>query len=104
MTNSYHLDSQLIVANLKPVLMVSLKPKININFYSNLIKFLFSVHSEKLHTKKFWGTRQQLLSGKVIVDWLETEISIDPIFGVLLCPCGGKIIITAYFNRRRKSI
>ena len=52
----------------------------------------------------YWGTRQQMMCGKVIADWLEKREkkvknstydaeSFDPIFGVLLNPTGGKIWI-----------
>ncbi|XP_066912933.1 uncharacterized protein [Clytia hemisphaerica] len=49
--------------------------------------------SEYLGTAEFWGTRQQLLCGKVIADWVNCHLneSIDPIFGALLCPCGGRV-------------
>ena len=48
--------------------------------------------SDVLTHKYFWGTRQQLLCGKVIADWVDTDrnTALDPIFGALLCPCGGK--------------
>jgi len=43
----------------------------------------------------YWGTRQQLLFGKVICDWLATQdsekASMDPIFGTLLNPTGGRV-------------
>jgi len=49
----------------------------------------------------YWGTRQQLLFGKVIADWLEKqwkkengleeENPIDPIFGVFFNPTGGRV-------------
>ncbi|XP_066919944.1 uncharacterized protein [Clytia hemisphaerica] len=50
------------------------------------------VLSEVLKNEDFWGTRQQLLCGKVISDWIDTDhLPIDPIFGALLCPCGGRV-------------
>ncbi|XP_066911020.1 uncharacterized protein [Clytia hemisphaerica] len=44
----------------------------------------------------YWGTRQQMLFGKVLCDWInrdkETEMeTMDPIFGVLLNPTGGRV-------------
>eukprot|EP00111_Clytia_hemisphaerica_P002457 TCONS_00007030-protein len=44
----------------------------------------------------YWGTRQQMLFGKVIVDWLPDHIEnqsrpMDPIFGVLFNPTGGLV-------------
>lgn len=40
---------------------------------------------------QYWGCRQQLLSGKVIADWVDTTAGpMDPIFGVLLSPTAGK--------------
>ena len=41
----------------------------------------------------FWGTRQQLLAGKVIADWLseDNKPPMDPIFGVLLNPTAGRV-------------
>lgn len=48
--------------------------------------------SEKMNTKKYWGTRQQLLAGKVIADWVDVEGGpLDPIFGVLLQPNAGRV-------------
>ncbi|XP_066928844.1 uncharacterized protein [Clytia hemisphaerica] len=54
--------------------------------------------SENLHDDHdfYWGTRQQMLFGKVIVDWLPEHIEtktppMDPIFGVLLNPTGGLV-------------
>lgn len=49
--------------------------------------------SEVLGHDEYWGTRQQLLSGKVICDWLDHDDQepMDPIFGVLLNPTAGKI-------------
>ena len=51
-----------------------------------------SEKSQFLGTADYWGTRQQLLCGKVIADWVNPDCnsSLDPIFGALLCPCGGK--------------
>ena len=43
-----------------------------------------------LKTKTYWGSRQQLLAGKVIADWVDRENGpLDPIFGVLLNPTAG---------------
>ncbi|XP_066936890.1 uncharacterized protein [Clytia hemisphaerica] len=50
----------------------------------------------------YWGTRQQMMCGKTIADWLEKREkkaknstydadSFDPIFGVLLNPTGGRV-------------
>ena len=56
---------------------------------------IFSDKSEVLEDEHsfYWGTRQQLLFGKVICDWLATQnnekASMDPIFGTLLNPTGG---------------
>uniref|UniRef100_A0A7M5WWB6 Uncharacterized protein n=1 Tax=Clytia hemisphaerica TaxID=252671 RepID=A0A7M5WWB6_9CNID len=54
--------------------------------------------SEVLHQDHsfYWGTRQQMLFGKVIVDWLPEHIEtktppMDPIFGTLLNPTGGLV-------------
>ncbi|XP_057304611.1 uncharacterized protein LOC130641704 [Hydractinia symbiolongicarpus] len=50
------------------------------------------VISEKCEHQKYWGTRQQLLAGKVIADWLETKYGcLDPIFGVLMNPTAGRV-------------
>ena len=39
----------------------------------------------------FWGSRQQMLSGKVIADWIDRKNGpLDPIFGVLLQPTTGR--------------
>ena len=41
--------------------------------------------------KGYWGSRQQLLSGKVISDWVDKENGpLDPIFGALLQPTTGR--------------
>ena len=46
--------------------------------------------SEILYTSEYWGTRQQLLAGKVIGDWVDRENGpLDPIFGVILQPTAG---------------
>ena len=46
--------------------------------------------SEALETKTYWGSRQQLLAGKVIADWVDCKNGpLDPIFGVLLQPTAG---------------
>ena len=43
------------------------------------------------HTE-YWGTRQQLLAGKVIGDWVDRDNgSLDPIFGAILQPTAGTI-------------
>jgi len=44
----------------------------------------------------YWATRQQMLFGKVIADWLPEHLEtktrpMDPIFGVLLNPTGGRV-------------
>lgn len=55
-----------------------------------LTYFFVLVISEKCEHQKYWGTRQQLLAGKVIADWLETKYGcLDPIFGVLMNPTAG---------------
>ena len=43
---------------------------------------------------QYWGSCQQLRCGKVISDYLNDGQgkAMDPIFGVLLCPYGGKRI------------
>ena len=39
---------------------------------------------------EYWGTRQQLLAGKIIADFIDsTDGPLDPVFGVLLCPVAG---------------
>jgi len=41
--------------------------------------------------KRYWGTRQQLLAGKVIGDWVDRENGpLDPVFGVMLNPTAGR--------------
>jgi len=43
----------------------------------------------------YWGTRQQMMFGKVISDWIEGlekghgNRAMDPVFGLLLNPTGG---------------
>ncbi|XP_057290028.1 uncharacterized protein LOC130612692 [Hydractinia symbiolongicarpus] len=50
------------------------------------------VLSGVLTEDKYWGCRQQLLSGKVIADWVDTTAGpMDPIFGVLLNPTAGLV-------------
>lgn len=50
------------------------------------------VKSTRLGHQAFWGSRQQLLSGKVIADWVDKENgSLDPLFGVLLQPTSGRV-------------
>ncbi|XP_057289977.1 uncharacterized protein LOC130612648 [Hydractinia symbiolongicarpus] len=50
-------------------------------------------YSEELsHNKTYWGSRQQLLSGKVIADWVDSFGGpMDPVFGVLLNPTSGRV-------------
>eukprot|EP00794_Sanderia_malayensis_P009275 gene9275-10253_t len=44
-----------------------------------------------LHHVDYWATRQQLRAGKVIADWIDRRFGpLDPIFGALLCPTGGR--------------
>jgi len=45
------------------------------------------------HHSFYWGTRQQMLFGKVICDWLaeHKNAPMDPIFGTLLNPTGGRV-------------
>ena len=61
-------------------------------FLGVIAKFPKNPKSEKLKHKKYWGTRQQLLAGKVICDWLceDDKPPMDPIFGVLLNPTAGE--------------
>lgn len=52
--------------------------------------------SDKLDHDRYWGTRQQMLFGKVVADWLDKKensdgVATDPIFGVLLNPTGGRV-------------
>jgi len=56
-------------------------------------KFPKSPVSEALMHNDYWGTRQQLLSGKVICDWLSEDDKppMDPIFGVLMNPTAGRV-------------
>lgn len=50
------------------------------------------VLSEECEHEKYWGTRQQLLAGKVIADWIDIEKGpLDPIFGVLMNPTAGRV-------------
>ena len=54
----------------------------------------------------YWGTRQQLMFGKVISDWIEGlkkddghghgSGAMDPIFGTLFNPTGGEIALLIY--------
>ncbi|XP_065654386.1 uncharacterized protein LOC124814843 [Hydra vulgaris] len=47
---------------------------------------------EPLLDKSYWGSRQQLLSGKVIADFVAEHYgSLDPVFGVLLNPTTGRV-------------
>ena len=57
-----------------------------------MICFTFSGFSQEIKTHNdFWGSRQQLLSGKVIADWIDpTNGPLDPVFGVLLQPTTGR--------------
>ena len=70
---------------------------INMNKYL-LEKHPEHVYSEELEHCDYWGSHQQLLSGKVICDWLceEDVLPMDPIFGVLLNPTAGKFIHMLY--------
>jgi len=48
--------------------------------------------SYNLEHGEYWGTRQQLLSAKVIADWVDRiNGPLDPIFGVLLQPTAGRV-------------
>ncbi|XP_057304186.1 uncharacterized protein LOC130641407 [Hydractinia symbiolongicarpus] len=50
--------------------------------------------SESLSDDSYWGTRQQLLGGKIIADWVDASYGggpLDPIFGVMLNPTVGKV-------------
>lgn len=50
------------------------------------------VLSEKLDHRAYWGSRQQLLSCKVIADWVDRDHGcLDPLFGVLLQPTSGRV-------------
>lgn len=50
------------------------------------------VTSEVLGNRIYWGTRQQMLSGKVIADWIDVTYGpMDPIFGILLNPTTGRV-------------
>lgn len=56
------------------------------------------VLSEELHHERYWGTRQQLLFGKVVSDWLDIRYKkpkdkppTDPLFGSLMNPTGGRV-------------
>ena len=58
-----------------------------------IFSFIFiSGFSQPIRThNNFWGSRQQLLSGKVIADWVDPEHGpLDPVFGVLLQPTAGR--------------
>nr|XP_047138865.1 uncharacterized protein LOC124814843 [Hydra vulgaris] len=47
---------------------------------------------EPLLDKSYWGSRQQLLSGKVIADFVAEHYGfLDPVFGVLLNPTTGRV-------------
>ena len=49
--------------------------------------------SQGLETVKYWGSRQQLLGGKVIADWVDRDNGpLDPLFGVLLNPTAGTYV------------
>lgn len=50
----------------------------------------FSALSEELTHTDYWASRQQLLSGKVVADWIDQDYGpLDPFFGVLLNPTLG---------------
>ncbi|XP_057295352.1 uncharacterized protein LOC130623840 [Hydractinia symbiolongicarpus] len=56
------------------------------------ILYFYLVVSEKCETDSYWGTRQQLLAGKVIADWVDQDNGpLDPIYGVLLNPTAGRV-------------
>ncbi|XP_066928123.1 uncharacterized protein [Clytia hemisphaerica] len=65
-------------------------------FWKDAMKFIDiykqrGVQSEDLNHTNYWGTRQQLLAGKVIADHVDKSYgSLDPIFGILLCPVAGR--------------
>ena len=45
-----------------------------------------------LEHSSYWGSRQQLMAGKVIADWVDRENgALDPVFGILLQPTAGKL-------------
>eukprot|EP00794_Sanderia_malayensis_P020205 gene20205-22181_t len=47
--------------------------------------------SEMLNHREYWATRQQMLSGKVVADWIDPEYGpLDPVFGCLLNPTLGR--------------
>lgn len=49
--------------------------------------------SDQLNHSNYWGTRQQLLAGKIIADYIDPDYGpLDPIFGVLLCPVAGEYL------------
>ena len=49
------------------------------------------VSQELKDHKNYWGSRQQLLSAKLIADWLDPDNGpLDPIFGALLQPTTGR--------------
>jgi len=50
-----------------------------------------SVPSEELSHNEYWASRQQLLSGKVVADWIDPDYGpLDPVFGILLNPTLGR--------------
>ena len=50
----------------------------------------------------YWGTRQQLRFGKVVADWIDKDYGpLDPIFGALLSPTGGKLQLLNIINKTR---
>ncbi|XP_066936888.1 uncharacterized protein [Clytia hemisphaerica] len=67
------------------------------HFYRKRTSGVEKGHSEVLEGKHsfYWGTRQQLLFGKVVCDWLacrtESKNPMDPVFGALLNPTGGRV-------------
>ena len=56
----------------------------------SIVHLSIIVPSQELYTEEYWGTRQQLLAGKVIGDWVDKKNGpLDAIFGVLLQPTAG---------------
>ena len=58
--------------------------------HMRIFKPINLVHSQACEHEGFWGSRQQLLAGKVIADYVDPDgVPLDPIFGVLLQPTAG---------------